>query len=66
MFGAFYFGQPYFGQGPNLVIEVQVAPNEIINIDGIIRTHVAADVQVRRTVSTSAHLRRRIDIDVER
>jgi hypothetical protein len=56
VFGAYYFGQPYFSQGPNLTLEVIIAPAEIVQIE----------VQIRRKVAMDSKIRRRVEIEVER
>lgn len=68
MFGAYYVGQSYFGQGPDLVFDVTVsAPTgEIIDVEVSMRRVVAMSGTVRQHVSAAAYVRRRVDIEVER
>jgi hypothetical protein len=68
MFGAYYFGQPYFGQGPNLIIDVNfvVPPADDVLCEAIFRRVVASEVAFRRTMNVESTIRRRVDVEAGR
>jgi hypothetical protein len=55
MFGAYYFGQPYFSQGPNLTLEV-ILVRYMIHIRASIRDRVEVQAAVRPRIDVKANI----------
>ena len=56
MFGAYYFGQPYFAQGPDLTVIVISGQRHIINIKAAIRERVELKAAIRPIVDVKVKI----------